>query len=128
MSNQFQSGHALIIGVGGDLPNTVDDAQGLAKILKDEGRCAYPAAQVQELTGSAATREAALAALDQLAQRADDTATVVVYFSGHGYQVASSFSDAYFLLPHGYDVNRLKATAVSGGEFAPISCCPTATT
>lgn len=118
MSKRFQSGHALIIGVGGDLPNTVNDAQGLAKILKDEGRCAYPAKQVEVLTGPAATRDAVLAALDQLTQRADDAATVIIYFSGHGYQVASSFSNAYFLLPHGYDVNRLKATAISGAEFA----------
>ena len=29
-----------------DLPNTLDDARGLAEILKDPGRCAYPADQV----------------------------------------------------------------------------------
>jgi hypothetical protein len=35
MSTQFGHGFALLIGVGADLPNTVDDALGLADILKD---------------------------------------------------------------------------------------------
>jgi hypothetical protein len=113
----FEQGHALIIGVGADLPNTVDDAQGLAEILKDEGRCAYPPDQVHTHTGENASCEAILITLDQLAQSTDPQSTAVVYFSGHGYQVSSSFSDAYFLLPHGYDLERLKATAISGAEF-----------
>jgi hypothetical protein len=114
----FTSGYALIIGVGADLPNTIDDAQGLADILKDEGRCAYPSGQVQLLTGPAADRDAVLAALDALAQRTDQESMVVVYFSGHGYQVSTSVDDVYFLMPYGYDVNRLKATAIKGADFA----------
>jgi hypothetical protein len=37
MAKHFTQGHALIVGVGGaeDLPNTVDDAKGIADILKD---------------------------------------------------------------------------------------------
>ena len=115
---RFDQGHALVIGVGADLPNTVDDAQGLADILKDEERCAYPPEQVHTLTGANTTREATLAALDELARSTDPKSTVLIYFSGHGYQVSSSSGDAYFLLPFGYDVKRLKATAISGAEFA----------
>jgi hypothetical protein len=114
---RFDQGHALIIGVGADLPSTIDDAQGLADILKDEERCAYPAEQVRLLTGPAADRGAVLSALDTLAQRTDTDSTVVVYFSGHGYQVSTAVDDTYFLMPHGYDVNRLKATAIEGAEF-----------
>jgi hypothetical protein len=88
MTETFKPGHALIIGVGADLPNTIDDANGLATILRDEGRCAYPSAQVQLLIGSSATRAAILNTLDKLAQSTDQNATVVVYFSGHGYQVS----------------------------------------
>lgn len=51
MSHEFSSGHALVVGVGADLANTVDDALGLAGILKDPQHCAYPPAQVQVLTG-----------------------------------------------------------------------------
>ena len=46
MAAVFQQGFALVVGVGDDLPNTIDDAKGLANILFDEGRCAYPANQV----------------------------------------------------------------------------------
>ncbi|MFP4346348.1 MAG: caspase domain-containing protein, partial [Anaerolineales bacterium] len=113
----FESGHALIIGVGADLPNTVDDAQGLATILQDKERCAYPPQQVQLLTGPEATRDAVLAVLDALAQRADEESTVVVYFSGHGYTISTSMDDIYFLMPYGYDVNKLKTTAIKGSEF-----------
>ncbi len=114
----FEQGHALLIGVGADLPNTVDDAEGLADILTDAERCAYPPDQVQLLTGPAATRDAILAALDALAQCADEDTAVVVYFSGHGYRVSTSLDDVYFLLPHGYDLNRLKTAAIGGAEFA----------
>jgi len=114
---RFEQGHALTIGVGGDLSNTVDDAQGLADILKDSVRCAYPSDQVHTLTGPAADREAILATLDDLAQSTNPQSTAVVYFSGHGYRAKASIGEAYYLLPHGYDVNRLKTTAISGAEF-----------
>ncbi len=35
-------GHALIIGVGADLPNTVDDAIALVDTLNASARCGYP--------------------------------------------------------------------------------------
>jgi len=115
---EFKLGHALLVGVGGDLPNTVEDAQGLAAILRDSERCGYPREQVHLLTGSHATRLAILDALDHLAHDTDETSTVVIYFSGHGYQATSTLGHAYFLMPHGYDVNRLYQTALSGREFA----------
>ena len=101
MSHEFRSGHALVVGVGADLANTVDDAIGLAGILKDPQRCAYPSTQVQVLTGDQATRAGVLAGLDKLAQAADAQATVVVYFSGHGYRVSSSLGEDHYLMPHG---------------------------
>ncbi len=117
MSELFNSGHAVIVGVGADLPNTVDDAEGLANFLKDEGRCAYPPEQVHLLTGPRATRDTVLAQLDELAKSTDEESTVVVYFSGHGYRIATSLDDFYFLMPYGYDVARLKTTAIKGDEF-----------
>ncbi len=116
MSDTFNQGHALIIGVGADLPNTVDDAVGLANILRDPERCAYPPAQVQPLTAESATRQHILAGLDQLAQVPPD-ATVIVYFSGHGYEFSSTFGKSYYLMPFGYEVNRLAETAVSAQEL-----------
>jgi hypothetical protein len=58
MSLLFTQGHACIVGVGSDLPNTVQDAEKIAALLTDPERCAYPPEQVQLLTGTQATRSA----------------------------------------------------------------------
>lgn len=117
MGQLFTQGHACIVGVGADLLNTVKDAQGIADILRDSERCAYGPDQVQLLTAEQATRADILAALDKLATTADAESTVLIYFSGHGYQVASPMGEAYYLMPHGYDQKKLYQTAISGAEF-----------
>lgn len=115
----FSQGHALLVGVGGtDLPNTVDDAKGLASILCDTERCAYPPNQVTVLTQAEATRARILAALEALADRTDEESTAVVYFSGHGYFITTQAGKDYFLIPHGYDLSDLPGTAVRDSEFA----------
>jgi len=113
----FDQGHALVVGVGADLPNTVDDAVGLVDILEDTARCAYPPDHVHLLTDEGATREHILGALDALSQSTDPQSTVLVYFSGHGYQVASPTGEFYYLMPYGYDLSRLYQTAISGADF-----------
>jgi hypothetical protein len=113
----LDQGHALVVGVGGDLPNTVDDAVGLAAILRDPSRCAYPSDQVHLLTGKQASRASILSELDSLSQSTTDESTVIVYFSGHGYRATSPTGEFYYLLAYGYDLSRLYQTAISGGEF-----------
>lgn len=108
---QFSQGHALIVGVGSDLPMTVKDAELVATLLVDKSRCAYPPAQVNLLTGAAADRHSVLQGLQSLAD-AGPGATVVIYFSGHGIAVPT-----YHLMPYGYDVRQLVSTAISGTEF-----------
>ncbi|MBN1659993.1 MAG: caspase family protein [Anaerolineae bacterium] len=115
---RFEHGHALLVGVGADLPGTVDDAAGLAAVLRDPARCAYPPDQVHLLSGGGATRANILAALDALVAAAAPEATVLFYFSGHGYRAASSIGEAYYLIPQGYDLGKLYQTAVSGAELA----------
>jgi hypothetical protein len=117
MSEKFTQGHAVIIGVGADLPNTITDAAGLADIIKDPDRCAYPEAQVHLMAGAAATRDNILKRLELLAQEADANSTVVFYFSGHGYQADTTVGRAFYLMPYGYDLARLYQTAVSGAEL-----------
>ncbi|MBX3000711.1 MAG: caspase family protein [Caldilineaceae bacterium] len=116
--NHFSQGHALLIGVSADLPGTVQDATGVAEILQDPARCAYPPQQVTLLIGEAARRHAILAALDDLAARTNADDSAIVYFSGHGYRVSSSFGAMHYLLPYGYDVASLPDTAISGLELA----------
>jgi hypothetical protein len=110
----FTKGHALIVGVGNDLPCTIDDAKGLAKILRDEERCAYNPEQVHLLTGERADRDGLFSALDTLAKATDNESTVIIYFSGHGRQHGKS----YYLMTNGYNTNDLDGTAISGAEFA----------
>jgi hypothetical protein len=115
--DNFDRGYALVVGVGADLPATVDDAVGLADILRDAARCAYPPEQVQLLTGEEAAAGNIHAALETLARSTGPGSTVIVYFSGHGYRVTSPTGEFYYLLPYGYDLDRLYQTAISGAEF-----------
>ena len=120
----FSHGHAVVVGVGNDLPMTVTDATAVAKLLTDPARCGYPAGQVQLLVGGAAlseerpTRANILTALDGLADRcrADPDAIAVVYYSGHG--GFRPEDGVYYLVPDGYDPNRFADTTVTGAEFA----------
>ena len=119
MSTSFNQGHACIIGVGGDLPCTVDDAEGLAKILKDPQRCAYPEKQVHLLTGKTATRQDIISTLERLAGTTQSDSTVLVYFSGHGFLVTQPLK-TYYLLPYGYNTEELSDTALSGAELVDL--------
>ncbi|MEC4881983.1 MAG: caspase family protein [Scytonema sp. PMC 1070.18] len=113
----FAQGYACIIGVGADLPNTEKDAIGLADILKDPARCAYPPEQVHLLTGETANRANILSCLDNLAGSTNAQSTIIVYFSGHGYRINGSTGELYYLMPYGYNLNYLEQTAISGAEF-----------
>lgn len=117
----FEQGHALIVGAGGDLPNTVEDANGLAGVLRDPARCAYPPEQVHLLAGAQAGVEALRQALQALARPELQGATAVVFFSGHGrLEQRPGKPPRFFLLPHGYDLQRLDKTALSGAEFTEL--------
>lgn len=118
MTSFIAKRHALIIGVGSDLPNTITDAQGLADLLTNPERCAYPPDQVALFTEAQADRDGILAGLDTLAQQTTTDSTVIVYFSGHGHQVKSTLGDLYFLFPHGYNASQLAKTCIRGDEFA----------
>ena len=116
----FLNGHALLIGVGADLPVTVKDATAVRDVLVDPGRAGYPPGQVSLLTEAEASRDNVLRGLDDLIQRVEHNpdAIAMVYFSGHGgaNQWNGQTSD-YFLVTHGYDPTKPEQTSVSGAEF-----------
>src|SRR5581483_3687996 len=116
----FIHGYALLIGVGADLPITVQDATALRDVLVNPHRAAYPPNQLELLTGTSADRHGILEAFDRLINRtnSDPEATVIVYYSGHGGKVDySDNTSQYFLVPHDYDPGRPAETAISGAEF-----------
>lgn len=113
-------GHACIIGVGdpNDLPYTANDAVGLANILTKEDRCAYNRDNVHTLVREKATKQGILKKLEDLAGQTNPESTVIIYFSGHGYEVQQGNQKNYYLMPFRYNVKRLDETAISGQEFA----------
>jgi hypothetical protein len=116
----FVNGHALLIGVGADLPVTVKDATALRDVLVDPGRAAYPPEQVSLLTEAEASRDNVLSGLEDLIQRVegDPDAVAMVYFSGHGGAYRwNGQTSGYFLVTHGYDSTQPEQTSVSGAEF-----------
>lgn len=112
MAQTYSQGYALIIGVGADLPVTIEDAQAISDLLLDSSRCAYRRDQVRLLVGGDARRESIISSLEWLAELAGPDASAIVYFSGHGIQTPD-----FHLVPHGFDWNDLGRTAIAGSEF-----------
>jgi hypothetical protein len=119
MSDCFVSGHAVLVGVGGDLPVTVRDASELHRVLADPQRGAYPPHQVSLLVEGQADRDGILGALDELIERVAATpdAVAMVYFSGHGGRFRHGGEMEYFLVPSGFDPVNRAGTAISDVEF-----------
>jgi hypothetical protein len=112
MSQVFKQGYAVVVGVGADLPVTLDDATAFGNQLCDPRRCAYPPDQVRVLTGENALREDILSALAWLAETTGEDDTAVVYFSGHGIEIPG-----FYLVPFAFDWANLANTAITGEEF-----------
>ena len=125
---KFEHGYALIVGVGQSaysawsLPVTVKDAKVLVSVLTDPSLCAYPASDdhMRLLVDEGATRANIRHGLEWLAQcaKADREATVVVYFSGHGW--TASKSGGYYLIPHDVNPFDIPASALSRVEFTGL--------
>lgn len=121
----FQHGYALIVGVGRSayppwsLPTTASDAAVLRAALTDPTLCAYPAgdAHVRLLSDERATRAAMRDGLAWLAQQAaaDDDATAIVYFSGHGW--VDKTTGGYYLLPHDVKPFDVPGSALAGEDL-----------
>ncbi|MCB0115843.1 MAG: caspase family protein [Caldilineaceae bacterium] len=113
--------HALVVGIANyrnvnHLPeNVLWDAQDLAAVLQDEALCGYPADNVDLVIDGEATTDRLRQALDDLAARTDNEATVTIYFSGHG----GRLDGAEYILP--VDTvpsgGQLTQTALSSAEF-----------
>ena len=125
MSDLFNHGYALLIGVGQTakpryaLPVTVKDIQAIYAVLTDPELCAYPKndRHIRLLHDAGATRRAILEGLDWLrAQSAEDSeATAIVYYSGHG--AFDQTTDQYYLLQHDFNPSDIPNSALSHKEF-----------
>ncbi len=120
----FPHGFALLIGVGvthhaggWSLPVTVQDAASVRDVLIDPALCAYHPNHVRLLHDNTATAAQIRAELDWLAEqsrRYPDT-TIIVYFSGHGWQHASG---RYALIPSDVQPHDMERSVVWSDEFS----------
>jgi uncharacterized caspase-like protein len=125
MTERFNKGYALLIGVGESaykplsLPVTVKDTQAIYAALIDSELCAYPddKEHIQVLNNAEATRSAILDGLKWLKEKAqaDREATVLVYYSGHGW--VDKTDNRYYLLQHDVKPSKLAASALSAEAF-----------
>lgn len=125
MSQTFSHGYALFVGVGNtyypswSLPVTVKDAQALVAIFTDPNLCSYPNNEqhIRFLHDTGATRQAILDGLGWLKSQAatDSEATIVVYFSGHGWLDTST--ELYYLIPHDVKPHNVPKSALSAKTF-----------
>lgn len=125
MSQTFSHGYALFVGVGNtyyrswSLPVTVKDAQALVSIFTDPNLCCYPNndQHIRFLHDAGATRQGILDGLNWLRSQVatDSEATVVVYFSGHGWLDKST--GIYYLIPHDVTPHNIPKSALSAKTF-----------
>jgi hypothetical protein len=114
----FESGHALLIGVGSyqyvphlNVPVTAADARAMAEVLHNPSLCGYPPEHVTLLHDASATRDSILTALDQLAGRVQPDDTVLLFYCGHG-----DYGDdgTYYLTTNDTRVTNNKVSSRSG--------------
>lgn len=82
--SKLKNAHALIIGVGADLPASVRDAEAIYEILRDEELAGYSEENITLLTEKNATNSKIVEALDDLIERTDEESSIFMFYSGHG--------------------------------------------
>ena len=125
MSNKLSHNYALLIGVGNckypnwSLPVTVKDVEAIKSFLINPDLCGYIDNEnyLRFLCNEQATKQNILDNLNWLQQQAknDPEATILVYYSGHGWLDKSIQN--YYLIPHDTSPVKLQKTALPATEF-----------
>jgi len=125
MSQTFAHGYALFVGIGNtyypswSLPVTLKDAQALVSIFTDANLCAYPNndQHIRLLHDASATRQAIVDGLNWLREKAaaDSQATIVVYYSGHGW--LDKATGIYYLIPHDVKPHNVPKSVLAAQSF-----------
>lgn len=128
MPEQFSHGFGLLIGVDENavpayaLPDVAKDVAALQAVLTHPERCAYAPDHVRVLTGQTATRQGILDGLvwlaEQIARDGSGLATVVVYYSGHGWRSDYVDPPAHFLIPFDMRPGPIPLQALRAEDFA----------
>ncbi|WP_285268746.1 caspase family protein [Kaistella rhinocerotis] len=114
---------ALIIGVGGDLPATVADANAIYHLLSDPQKGGYPNENIEFLTETNASKQKVLEALERItaASRLTANPTVLIYYSGHGLKIPREDDPLvfdFYLKTSGADLTQKEETLLNGNLFS----------
>ena len=102
--------YAVLVGINdyedkkhlGSLEYAEKDCQDLYQVLTDPETGIFPTETTTLLLGNKATTTTVLDTLYlEVAKKPTAEDTVLVYFSGHGYQLTKPIR-SYYLMPHGY--------------------------
>ncbi len=117
----FQTGYALLIGINQyrehPLAKAAADARALQAVLIDPEYGAYPEDHVWLMTDKQCTKSNINKAFQCLAQATGLDSTVLVFFSGHGFQQIGGFEPGEYLCPVDVDVNSPVSTGISSLEL-----------
>ena len=91
------------------------DAERLAAALELNPGRYYATSKTKLLTDTAATRDTILAELQAAVDAARPQDTIMFSFAGHGFS-----SQAYYLTPYGFDLNRIAETAIAWHDIAAL--------
>lgn len=122
----FLDGYALVVGIAGypkvrKLPSAVlKDARDTQRLLISPSQCGYQPEHVRLLLDNQATGEEIRKGLTWLAQEADERATALVFFSGHGGRLKTESQFYNYLLPYDTDRTDIPDTAISGEELTGL--------
>lgn len=113
------SSYALLIGIGNYrylnlLARTAADARDIGDVLSAQG---IPTANLALLVDENASKAAISNQLDRLAQSAAPEDAVVIFFSGHGAQVAGGLASGEYLCPVDARLDDPRGTMISSAEF-----------
>jgi len=94
----------------------------LSKVLTHPERCAYLSDHVKAISGKDATRQGILDGLSWLQDciKADTSgnATLVIYYSGHGWRDESVQPNQYYFIPYDIKEGAIKSRALPAAGFA----------
>ncbi len=125
----FPHGYALIVGIAAYREKRlqlseaiVKDTMGMHTILRAGDYCGYANEHVRLRYDAQATASTIREDLKWLAEvtAADEKATAIFYFSGHGGRTEIDGQISYYLMPFDCDLDNLDKTAIASTELAQL--------
>lgn len=125
----FSDGYALIVGISSYADTRLKlstaplkDAMDMHTLLRKAEYCGYQDEHVKPLINHEATAENIRKKLKWLAEvtKANEKATAIFYFSGHGGRIEIDGQVSHYLLPFDCDLDNLDSTAITSTQLVQL--------